>query len=69
MKTKTPEKIPVKENKVKILVNDKLVQREIIIVGNKPDTLFVSGLKNGDQLVLEQIEASTEVKVYKGIKR
>lgn len=62
-------RLAVKENKVKILVKDKLVQREVVIVGNKPDTLFISGLKNGDQLVLEQIEASTEVKVYKGIKR
>ena len=59
----------VKDNKVSLLMGGKLVQREVVVVGNKPDTLFVSGLKNGEMLVLEQQERSAEVKVYKGIKR
>lgn len=59
----------VKGNKVNVLVNDKLVARQIVVVGNKPDTLFVSGLTDGDLVVLEQIEKSSDVKTYKGIKR
>jgi hypothetical protein len=58
----------VKNNKVNLLLNDKLVSRQILVVGNKPDSLFVSGLNNGEMVVLEQLDA-TEVKTFKGIKR
>jgi membrane fusion protein, multidrug efflux system len=59
----------VKDNKVNILVKNKLVSRQILVVGNKPDTLFVSGLNNGEQVLLELIDAASEVKTFKGIKR
>lgn len=62
-------RLAVKGNKVKILVNDKLEERDVIVVGNKPDSLFISGLYNGDKIILEQVESSSEVKIYKGIKR
>lgn len=59
----------VKDNKVNVLVKNKLIERPIVIVGSKPDSVYVSGLKDGDEVVLEQIEISTSVKEYKGIKR
>jgi len=62
-------RVAVNGNKIHVLVNDKLVQRHITVVGTKPDTLYISGLSNGDEVVLEQIEPSKTIKVYKGIKR
>jgi hypothetical protein len=59
----------VKGNKVNVLVDNKLVQREIIVVGAKPDSLYISGLNDGDEVVLEQVEPSASIKEYKGIKR
>lgn len=59
----------VKDNKVHVIENKKLVQRQIIVVGSKPDSVYVSGLKNGDEVVLEQMEVSPNIKEYKGIKR
>jgi RND family efflux transporter MFP subunit len=59
----------VKGNRVYILENEQLLSREIIVVGNKPDTLFVSGLRNGEKVVLELQEKTREKKIYKGIKR
>lgn len=58
-----------KGNKVNVLVDKKLVQREIIVVGMKPDSLYISGLNDGEEVVLEQVEASASIKEYKGIKR
>ncbi|TXI85437.1 MAG: HlyD family efflux transporter periplasmic adaptor subunit [Crocinitomicaceae bacterium] len=59
----------VKGTKVHVIENKKLVQKEIMIVGSKPDSVYVSGLKNGEEVVLEQIEVSSSIKEYKGIKR
>ena len=59
----------VKDNAVHLLVNEKLVSREITVIGTKPDTLFVIGLNNGEQLVLEHFEPAAEIKTFKGIKR
>lgn len=61
-------RIAVTSNQVNVIENQKIVVRDIVVVGSKPDTLFVSGLKNGDELVLEQLEKTSEVKIYKGIK-
>ncbi len=59
----------VKDNKVQVLANNKLLQRDINIVGSKPDTVFVVGLRNGEEVLLERVIASSDVKEYKGIKR
>jgi multidrug efflux pump subunit AcrA (membrane-fusion protein) len=59
----------VRDNLVSLLVSGKLVDRSIVVVGSKPDTLFVSGLKDGDLVVLEQQEGASGAKVFKGIKR
>lgn len=58
----------VKDNKVNILINDKLFTKQISVVDTKLDTLFVAGLKNSDLVVLEQMEGDG-LKKYNGIKR
>ena len=59
----------VRDNTVHLLVNEQLMTREITVIGTKPDTLFVIGLNNGDQVVLEHFEPAPEIKTFKGIKR
>lgn len=65
----TVPRICVSDNKVNVLKNGKIVPRSIQIVGNKPDSLFISGLTNGDQVILDKIEMDTKGKIFKGITR
>lgn len=65
----TVPRLAVKNNKVSVLNGNDLIEKEIVIVGNKPDSLFISGLNDGDKVVLEQVERSKEVKMFKGIIR
>lgn len=62
-------RMAVKENKVMVLKGNQLVPKTIEIVNNKPDTVFVTGLTNGELVVLEQIQTIEKVKKFKGIKR
>jgi len=62
-------RMAVKDNKVLVLENFQLKSRMIEIVNTKPDTVFVQGLKNGETVVLEQIQTAQKVSKYKGIKR
>ena len=59
----------VKNKKVIVLEGSKLVAHEIEIAGSRPDTLFVTGLKNGQKVVLEQLEEINSKYKYKGIVR
>jgi multidrug efflux pump subunit AcrA (membrane-fusion protein) len=70
--TKTVMAIPraaVDKGKVTLLEGGKMIQREILQVGEVPDSLFITGLKNGEQLVLEKLEKVDPQKKYIGIKR
>lgn len=62
-------RVAVKEGKVAILKNNKIIYSTISIVGSKPDTIFVSGLKNKQEVLLEQIDEVKENIKYKGINR
>jgi len=42
----------VKDKKVTVLVGNKIVKRNIILIDFKSDSLIVSGLKNGDKIVM-----------------
>jgi hypothetical protein len=68
-KTVALPRVAVKNNIVRLLDGDKLKDHEVLIVGSKPDSLFVSGLKDGMQVVLEQVEATKDNIKYEGIKR
>lgn len=65
----TLPRIAVTENTVNVLKNGAIVAREIQIVGNKPDSLYVFGLQNGEHVILEKIEMDKKGKTFKGIVR
>lgn len=62
-------RMAVKDNKVLVLENTQLKTRLIEIVNTKPDTVFVKGLKDGETVLLEQVQSAQKVTKYKGIKR
>lgn len=61
--------VALKDGKVLILKDEKLIERSVENVSSKPDTVFVTGLKDGEILVLEPVQKDSQVKKYKGIKR
>jgi multidrug efflux pump subunit AcrA (membrane-fusion protein) len=65
----TVPRMAVDDSKINILIDGKVVQRSIQIVGNKPDSLYVSGLENGERVILEKIEMDKKGKTFKGIVR
>jgi len=65
----TVPRMAVIENTISVLSGTKIIQKTITIVGSKPDSLFVSGLNNGDKVVLEVVEPSKQIKKYLGVKR
>lgn len=50
----------VKDGKVMVFGNEKLISKEITIVGDKPDSVYVEGLQNGQLIVLEQVSATSD---------
>jgi|TARA_R110000737_G_scaffold117240_2_gene149945 membrane fusion protein (multidrug efflux system) len=65
----TVPRMAVTEGKVNLLKNGQIVPRVIQVVGNKPDSLYISGLENGEQVILEKVEVDTKGKTFKGINR
>jgi multidrug efflux pump subunit AcrA (membrane-fusion protein) len=57
------------KGKITLLEGDKMIERDILQVGEVPDSLFITGLKNGEFLVLEELEKVDPSKKYIGIKR
>jgi hypothetical protein len=62
-------RMAVKDGQVMVLSKNKLIPRNVEIVNNKPDTVFVQGLKNGEMVVLEQIQTLEKITKFKGITR
>lgn len=62
-------RMAVKDSKVMVLEDDQLKSRLVEVVNTKPDTVFVRGLKNGETVLLEQVQSAEKVTKYKGIKR
>lgn len=58
-----------KEGLVRILLDSNIVTAPVTIVGTKPDSIFVTGLKDGQLVLLEQIQTSDTTVVYKGVDR
>jgi len=65
----TIPRMALNEETVTILNGSKLEFRSVSIVGSKPDSLFVTGLKDGEKVVLEVVEPSKQIKKYLGVKR
>ena len=59
----------VRNGKVYVLKNKELKIQDVLVVGSKPDSVFVSGLRDGQEVVLEQIEMNDKGVIYKGIAR
>lgn len=67
--TMTLPRVAVKNNAVKLLVGSKIVNKEIMIVGTKPDSVFVTGLENGQLAILEPILKEEKAVKFEGIIR
>lgn len=68
VKTMPVPRLAVKEGKVLVLTNSSLSERSVIIRNSKPDTLFVTGLRDGEEVLLERTEIRKGI-TYKGIQR
>ena len=68
-KTMTLPVSAVKNNKVNILDGDKVKQQQVLIVSSIPDSVFVTGLMDGQKVLLERVDKIDPKMIYKGIKR
>ena len=59
----------MKKGKVTVLEDGKLIERSVLQKGEVPDSVFITGLENGELLVLEELEKVDPAKTYIGIKR
>ena len=59
----------VKDGKVMLLKDEKLNPTQVLIVSSKPDSVFVTGLSDGETVVLEQVTKKGEGIRYEGVKR
>ena len=57
------------KGEVTLLEGGKMIKRQVLQVGEVPDSLYVTGLNNGEQLVLERLDKVDPNKKYIGIKR
>lgn len=68
-KTMTLPVSAVKNNKVNILDGDKVKQQQVLIISSIPDSVFVTGLKDGQKVLLERVDKIDPKMIYKGVKR
>lgn len=68
-KSITVPRMAVTDGKVNVLKNEQVVSRQIQVVGNKPDSLYISGLEDGEKVILEKVEVNKNGKKFKGIIR
>jgi membrane fusion protein (multidrug efflux system) len=69
LKSISVPRMAVSDSKVSILMGDKIVWKEIKVVGSKPDSVFISGLEDGLQVILDKVETDMKGKTFKGIMR
>lgn len=58
----------VSDGKVLILKGTRLVEKEVLQVGDKPDSVYVKGLTNGTKVLLEQVGTPVPGVTYKDAK-
>jgi hypothetical protein len=61
-------RIALENNSVQILKDGKVFEKNVVVLGNKPDSLYVANLSDGDQVVLERTKIEKN-KIVKGIIR
>ncbi|MCH2223437.1 MAG: efflux RND transporter periplasmic adaptor subunit [Crocinitomicaceae bacterium] len=59
----------IKDNKVFILKDKKLISIPITTISSKPDSVYVTGLKDGMNVVLEHVGDTENKVIYEGISR
>lgn len=59
----------VNDGKVLVLKGDKLSYVDVVQKSRKPDTVYVTGLRDGQQVVMEQIGAPSKDIIYKSVER
>ena len=52
----TIPRMAMEEDNVQLLKDGKLVERAVNVIGSKPDSLFITGLTDGEKLILERVE-------------
>jgi len=66
--TMTLPRAAVKNNQVYILKGEKIIKEDVLVAGSKQDSVFVTGLNENQQVILEQVEIEAGIS-YKGIIR
>lgn len=59
----------VKENAVSILRDGQIVKRNVNVLAQKSDSLIITGLSNGDEVIMEGIIPNMDVTKYTGIRK
>lgn len=59
----------VKDNKVQVLEGGKIKTRDVLIISNIPDSVYVTGLQDGEKVLLERIDKVMDKFTYLGVER
>jgi hypothetical protein len=62
-------RMAMQDEKVQLLVQNKITERNVQVIGSKPDSIFVTGLKDGESVLIERTEIKNESQKIIGIKR
>ncbi len=69
MSSMTIPRSAINQGKVMVLANNKLEERIVTEVGSKPDSVFVTGLRDKEMVLYELIESPDKTKKYIGVER
>lgn len=67
--TMTIPSAAVKDNQVQILENGKIKTRDVLVISKIPDSVYVTGLSNGEMILLERIDKVMDKFTYEGVER
>lgn len=62
-------RMAMQDEKVQLLVQNKITERNVQVIGSKPDSIFVTGLQDGESVLIERTEVKDESQKIIGIKR
>ena len=67
--TMTLPRNAVKDSQVGTLVKNKIVMKQVMVIGSKPDSVYVTGLKKGEMVLLEMVDVIDPSVIYNGVAR
>ena len=68
-KTMTLPRAAVRDGKTSVLSNGKIKEQSVVIVSSIPDSVYVTGLKDGQMVLLERQDEVNNKITYKGVER